>query len=184
MSQDAWRNIDRFLAAHGVKIGPPTLGQTTGGAHKPNSFHYQGLARDYGRSSSDLPRILEVLRPWAIGPDRVLEELFGLALYIDAGRIFAPAKGLWASHQDHVHVALRAGRTLPLPAGPTHTIEEIRNMVDNPDLPNIEGPLQLIALFDQAGTPTGYYIFSISTGELHAFGAAKYFGRSEDLTPD
>jgi hypothetical protein len=58
-------------------------------------------------------------------------------------------------------------------------------MADNPDLPNIEGPLQLVVVADQAGNATGYYIFSVSTGELHSFGpGAKYFGRSEDLTPD
>lgn len=182
---DAWRNIDLFLRSRGVRIGPPTKGQTTGGAHKPNSFHYHGLARDYGRSNSDLREILGELLPYAGGADRVVEELFGLNTYFDGGRAITPSKGLWASHQDHVHVALRAGRTLPVPATSTLSIEEVRTMVDNPDLPNIEGPLQLVVLQDAAGTCTGYYIFSISTGELHAHGpGAKYYGRSEDLTPD
>ena len=58
-------------------------------------------------------------------------------------------------------------------------------MADNPDLPNIEGPLELKVLVDQAGNCTGYAIFSISTGELHGYGPGwKYYGRSEDLTPD
>jgi hypothetical protein len=63
-------------------------------------------------------------------------------------------------------------------------------MADNPDLPNIEGPLQLVVVADQAGQVTGYYIFSTSTGELHAHphpdhpGKVRYLGRSEDLTPD
>ena len=58
-------------------------------------------------------------------------------------------------------------------------------MADNPDLPNIEGPLELKVLQNQAGECTGYAIFSISTGELHGFGPGwKYYGRSEDLTPD
>lgn len=57
-------------------------------------------------------------------------------------------------------------------------------MADNPDLPNIEGPLEIHLLQDQAGNCTGYAIFSVSTGELHGFGPGwKYYGRSEDLTP-
>jgi hypothetical protein len=181
MSTDQWRNIDRFLTECRVKIGLPTVGQTTGGAHKPNSLHYQGRARDYGQSGSNLRDIITVLRPFAIGPDHTLEELFGLDTYIDNGRILSPSKGLWASHQDHVHVALRAGRVLPIPAAD----QEEATMADNPDLPNIEGPLQLAVLTDAAGMCTGYAIFSISTGELHGFGPGwKYYGRSEDLTPD
>lgn len=180
MSRDAWRNIDRFLAAHRVRIGAPTLGQTTGGAHKPNSFHYQGRARDYGRSSSDLRAILETLSPYALGADPIIEELFGLNTYADGGRLINPSKQLWASHQDHVHVALRAGRTLPIPAD-----DQEDNVPDNPDLPNIEGPLQLHVVADQQGLVTAYAIFSVSTGELHGYGPGwRYFGRSEDLTPD
>jgi hypothetical protein len=175
---EQWRNIDAFLAAHGVRYGRPLVEQTTGGSHKPNSLHYDGRARDYGQSNSDLKAILGVLRPYAIGADHVIEELFGLTLYVDSGKIFAPTKSLYASHQNHVHVGLRAGRTLPIP-------EKVPMPVDNPDLPNIEGPLQLVVLTDEVGTCTGYAIFSTSTGELHGFGPGwKYYGRSEDLTPD
>ena len=181
---DEWRSIDVFLAAHRVRFGAPTKAQTTGGKHAPTSLHYAGRGRDYGRSTSDMRAILEALRPYATGPDHVLHELYGLTTYLKRGETISPSRALFDAHQNHVHVGLRAGRTLPLPVE-THTIEEIRTMVDNPDLPNIEGPLQLAVLTDQAGNCTGYAIFSISTGELHGFGPGwKYFGRSEDLTPD
>lgn len=181
---DEWRTIDAFLAAQRVRFGPPTEAQTTGGKHAPTSLHYVGRGRDYGRSTSDMPAILEALRPWATGPNHVLHELYGLTTFYKRGEAISPSRALFDAHQNHVHVGLRAGRTLPLPVT-THSIEEIRTMVDNPDLPNIEGPLQLVALSDQAGNCTGYYIFSISTGELHSFGpGAKFYGRSEELTPD
>lgn len=58
------------------------------------------------------------------------------------------------------------------------------SMVDNPELFNIEGPLELKVLQDQNGNCTGYAIFSTKTGELHGYGPGwKYFGRSEDPTP-
>lgn len=79
----------------------------------------------------------------------------------------------------------KAYRLLDVMRIPWHIQNQETPMADNPDLPNIEGPLQLVVLADQAGNATGYYIFSISTGELHSFGpGARYFGRSEDLTPD
>jgi hypothetical protein len=57
-------------------------------------------------------------------------------------------------------------------------------MADDPNNPNIEGPLQLHLLQDQNGNCTGYAIFSTETGELHGFGPGwRYYGRSEDPTP-
>jgi hypothetical protein len=59
-------------------------------------------------------------------------------------------------------------------------------VADNPDLPNIEGPLTFHPIADSNGYVTGYYIFSTRTGELHAHGdgnKVRYVGRSEDVTP-
>lgn len=56
-------------------------------------------------------------------------------------------------------------------------------MADNPDLPNLEGPLSFHPIANQAGEVLGYYIFSTKTGELHTHGAVPYKGRSEDPTP-
>ena len=53
-------------------------------------------------------------------------------------------------------------------------------MPDDPNLPNITGPVSLHPLVNSAGECTGYYVFSTKTGELHSFGpGAKYYGRSE-----
>lgn len=85
-------------------------------------------------------------------------------------------------------MALRAGRTLPLPQPlpfGNDQNEEDQAVADNPELHNIEGPLQLQIMFDQAGECTGYAILSVMTGELHGYGPGwRYWGRSEDPTPD
>lgn len=71
-------------------------------------------------------------------------------------------------------------------------LPEIRNpwrgaaMSDNPNLPNIEGPLSLHTVVDANGVCWGYYIFGTRTGEVHAHGDpdhVKYWNRSEDITP-
>lgn len=110
---DPWRSIDAYLAAKGVRFGPPTIGQTTGGTHAKSSLHYVGRARDYGRSNSDLARILVELKPFAAGPAHLIQELYGVATYWKSGRPIVPSRSLRASHQDHVHVGLRADALLP-----------------------------------------------------------------------
>ncbi len=97
-----WQEIDEFLKSRGVRIGPPRLGQTTGGKHAPGSNHYKGLARDYGDMDSDCRAVVREMWPLR---DRLLE------LY------YAPT-GTWyprnvGDHGDHVHVAIKAGVTLP-----------------------------------------------------------------------
>lgn len=106
-----WADLDNFLHAVGVNIAAPTLGQTTGGQHVPNSNHYKGLARDYGDVDSDCSAVAQALLPHT---DQLLE------LY------FAPL-GIWyptnvGGHGDHVHTAIRPDGVLPTavqPAPPT-----------------------------------------------------------------
>jgi hypothetical protein len=58
------------------------------------------------------------------------------------------------------------------------------HMADDPNTPNIHGPLELHIVVGPDGVCTGYYIFSPDTGELHAHGpGAPFHGRSEDPTP-
>jgi hypothetical protein len=180
---DQWRLIDQYLSGRRIRIGPPTVGQTTGGRHTSTSYHYAGQARDYGRSNSDLRGILAALLPHATGPAAPIVELFGLDVYCKNGRRITPSAGLRDSHQDHVHVALRPGGALPVPLPLEH--KEDQAVADNPEIHNIEGPLQIHVLADQEGNCTGYAIFSISTGELHGYGPGwRYWGRSEDPTPE
>lgn len=78
-------------------------------------------------------------------------------------------------HHNHVHLAVIRGFTY------NGSQEVAAPMPDDPNLPNIVGPVQFaIAGSDQSGTCTGYYIFSHATGELHSFGpGAPFYGRSE-----
>lgn len=173
---DTWRTVDTYLAGRGVRHGAPTEGQTTGGKHATNSLHYTGRARDYGRSDSDLVGILDVLLPFAVGPDHVIQELFGLAVYWKHGAILHPSAELRAAHQNHVHVGLRAGRVMPSPR------QEAPMPADDPALPNITGPVELHLVVGATGVCTGYYLFSPTTGELHAYGpGATFHGRSEAI---
>lgn len=51
---------------------------------------------------------------------------------------------------------------------------------DDPNLPNIRGPVEFHPVIDQNGICQGYYIVSLSTGEIHGHGpGARYHGRSE-----
>lgn len=174
---EPWRSIDAFLGAKGIRYGSPTVGQTTGGQHVKNSLHYAGRARDYGNHDSDVPAILAALLPFAVGPDHKLQELFGHSIYWKNGRIHQPTAELYASHQNHVHAGLRLGAVLPRPARP---LPEEPVMPDDPEIPDITGPVVLHLVVSASGICTGYYFFSPTTGELHAFGpGAHYHGRSE-----
>lgn len=56
-------------------------------------------------------------------------------------------------------------------------------MPDDPNLPNISGPIQVQFCINQDGVCQGYYYVSLRTGELHAWGpGAVYYGRSEVIT--
>lgn len=114
----SWREIDRYLTARGVRIGAPTVAQTTGGTHADGSAHYAGLARDYGaRSGSDLTGVLAALTPLALAGQ--LTELYGLETFIKNGKRFTPKPALYDSHQGHVHAVIKAGVTLSAPTGET-----------------------------------------------------------------
>lgn len=102
-----WNDLDAFLSARGIRYGAPTLGQTTGGTHVDGSYHYLGLARDYGSSNSDMPAIIQAFRPYAV-PGGPVVELFGPGVSIKNGAAIPQVAG----HGDHVHVAIRAGATL------------------------------------------------------------------------
>ncbi len=104
-----WQVIDNYLKSRGIKVGPPRENQTTGGVHSPGSYHYKGLARDYGDMDSDCGAIMDALLPHK----HLFLELF-----------YAP-RGVWhpknvGGHQDHVHAAIRADVTSLGGAGQQH----------------------------------------------------------------
>ncbi len=110
---DQWREIDMYLKAHGVRIGPPTHGQTTGGKHSERSYHYAGTARDYGLWDSDAEAVARCLRPLAAARNSPLAELFfgPLNIWYQNGR--RVSAGDIGGHMDHCHAALVPGRHLP-----------------------------------------------------------------------
>lgn len=108
-----WKEIDDYLRAHGVRIGPPTTGQTTGGGHSTNSYHYVGTARDYGLYDSDAAAVARCLHPIARMRRSPLAELFFGPLniwYVDGNRVPGSSIG---GHMDHCHAALAPGRHMP-----------------------------------------------------------------------
>ena len=89
-------------------------------------------------------------------------------------------------HRSHMHVSIRAAcrnDTSPWWRHPAIITREPA-VADNPDLPNIEGPLTFHPLVDANGICQGYAVFGTRTGEIHGFGPGwRYYGRSEDPTP-
>jgi len=108
-----WQTIDAYLLAKGVKVGAASLAQSTGGTHVPTSYHYQGLARDYG-SNSNREAIAMALLALANGAAPVVIELFysPLGIFYKNGKKFTPDDKLRRDHMDHVHVAVRGGTDL------------------------------------------------------------------------
>jgi hypothetical protein len=115
-----WDDLDRFLIAKGLRIGPPKHSQTTGGRHTIAvkngnlriSSHYLGNARDYGGSDSDILGIVKTLEPIALQPNGPIAELFcavppWAGIFIKNGKRFSPGSELLDTHRDHCHVALR-----------------------------------------------------------------------------
>ena len=155
---------------------------TTNGAHTKTSYHYSGRAVDLaaregpGRDTSALLNINEaVIR---LVPMQMISELIYAGpgnICVRDGKPFRYSGDVMSRHHDHVHLAVVDTFTY------TGSQEVTKPMADNnPDLPDIVGPVDLKVLFNSNGEATGYYIFSHATGELHSFGpGAKFFGRSE-----
>ncbi len=102
-----WPSVDAYLKAAGLRVGPPTTGQTGGGRHAAGSLHYQDRARDYGRTS-DYTAIARFLTPIASDPSGPIEELFGPGVSIKNGRHIPQVPG----HGGHTHVGLKRGRSM------------------------------------------------------------------------
>lgn len=150
-----WVDIDAYLSKRGVRIGAPTIGQTTGGIHATNSYHYKGQARDYGSVSSDLDGVWEALLPFAQGPGHQLVELFGPKGAWKAGKAISEVPG----HKDHVHAAIKSDGVLTIGG----------------DVPNdVPAARELIA-FQPTPSGNGYWILA-RDGAVYAFGDAQYLG--------
>lgn len=176
------QSIIRYVETAGVPHRVTSTlrpGAVTAAGHV--SRHAMGLAVDFAgpRPGRDTPELLAVFRAFATVEALLHELIYSGAPYnIREGRR-VPRYAI-AGHWDHVHVSVRRGVLLPLP-----TPDGGFTMPDDPNLPNMTGPVRYHFYVDPAtGHCIGYHVWSEATGELHGHGAAaKFFGRSEVPTP-
>lgn len=76
-------------------------GSTTGGQHASGSYHYRGMAVDYGSATNNLERLWRVVWPMR----GRFAELFGPHGLFHNGNAFQDP-GLQSQHMDHIHMAL------------------------------------------------------------------------------
>lgn len=162
---------------------------TTGPGHDDHSLHYVEATNGVGRAvdfadrrgpSSNSEWLLAINEAVIrLVPISMIAELIyggpGAICVKDGRRVDGRVvySSVIAAHQNHVHLAVIGGfayngsQEIPMP--------------DDPNLPNIVGPVEFaIAGSDANGVCQGYYIFSHATGELHSFGpGARFYGRSE-----
>ncbi|MDQ1497696.1 MAG: hypothetical protein QOI86_1036 [Actinomycetota bacterium] len=157
---------------------------TTDGVHAKASLHYSGRAVDLaaragpGTDTSALlainHQVLQLL------PLSMISELIYAgtdAICVNNGRIvngmsvYGPQ--VMAEHHNHVHLGV-------IPTFTYNGSQEVAVPDNDPNLPDIVGPVEIQVLCNNNGDCTGYFIFSHTTGELHSFGpGAKFYGRSE-----
>jgi hypothetical protein len=111
------QGIEDAVRKLGIKFGPPTIGQTTGGKHSSGSSHYAGLAVDFGDATSDSGAIAKALEKYAKGKNAPISELIYSKMnigYKNGSNVGEAGYGArtWADHMDHVHVAVREGVNL------------------------------------------------------------------------
>lgn len=163
---------------------------TTGGNHSARSLHYVLATNGRGRAV-DLAdrRGPSSNSPWLLAINEAIIRLVPLPLiseliYGGEGSICVKAgrrvdgsvaySSVIDAHQNHIHFAVVPGFNY------TVTPEVPAPMPDDPTIPNIRGPVEFHPIVDANGQATGYYIFSPTTGEIHAWGpGAKFYGRSE-----
>jgi hypothetical protein len=165
------------------------VSSTTGGTHSPTSLHYAVATNGRGRAVDLVDRRgPSTSSEWLLAINEQIVQLLPLSMISELiyggpgafcvkngvrvdGRIVYSS--VIDNHRNHIHLAVVRGFVYnggtPVP--------------DDPTIPNIRGPVELHIVADANGHATGYYIFSPTTGEIHAWGeGAKYYGRSEVVT--
>lgn len=78
--------------------------QTTGGKHTPGSYHYKGMAVDFGDAKNDPAKLRQLAALARANKGRIKEFFYDpLGWYIKDGKII---KGSIGGHGDHVHIAM------------------------------------------------------------------------------
>lgn len=163
---------------------------TTGGTHAVRSLHFAPATNGRGRAvdlasrtgPGDIAGMMDINEQviQLIPLSMISELIFAGGVCVKDGRIVEGAKVFgattMAAHNNHVHLGVVEGFQYN---GTEEVVEPMANAND-PNLPDITGPVDLSVLFNSNGDCTGYFIFSHATGELHSFGpGAKFHGRSE-----
>lgn len=105
-----WGVIDAYVRSHGLAQRPRTPGQTIAGGHAEGSYHYLGMAVDYGCADSECDQIAALLRPLAMGDGCPIIELFGSdGTSLKDGKPLSPEPAGHAGN--HTHAAIRPGVT-------------------------------------------------------------------------
>lgn len=197
----ASREVQAILAYVESSGLPYRVTDVNGPGHTAGSYHYakgtggDGLAVDFAGVIPGVTAVTEVQMAAIYRAFLDVAHQLAELIYSGAGVTHAIKNGkrvdgqtyygplTWADHRDHVHVAVPRGIFLTPLSHPLRTMEVV--MADDPNLPNINGPATFHPVINTTtGECTGYYIFSPETVELHSFGpGAKWYGRSEDLTP-
>ena len=196
ISREAQSIID-YVKSTGL---PYRVTDINGPGHAAGSYHYakgtggDGLAVDFagavpGVNQTTIIQMGNIWRALALVGHQLAELIHqgpGITQAIKNGRRVdaATAYGAttWADHYDHVHVAVPRGIFLTPMSHPLGTLQGDA-MPDDPNTPNITGPIEFHPLVDSSGHCTGYFYFSPKTGELHSFGpGAQFYGRSEAVT--
>jgi hypothetical protein len=161
---------------------------TTGGTHATRSLHYADGTGGTGRAV-DLAdrRGPSTNSEWLLAINEQIVRLLPLSFITELiyggpggfcvkdgkrvdGRV--TYSSVIDAHRNHIHLAVVLGFT--------YNGSQELPMADDPNLPNIVGPVELQVLFNANGECTGYFVFSHATGELHGFGpGATFHGRSE-----
>ena len=164
------------------------VSSTTGGTHAATSLHYAEATNGKGRAVDLVDRRgPSSSSDWLLAINEAIVRLLPLSMISEliygGPGAFCVKNGLRVdgrvvyssvidAHRNHVHLAVALGFT--------YNGTENLTMADDPNLPNIVGPVEIQVLQDANGVCTGYFIFSHATGELHAFGpGTRFYGRSE-----
>lgn len=171
------REVDGIIA-YMMSTGTPfkVTDVDTPGVHATGSYHYRpgtggtGLAADLAglTPSANSPSLLGIFNQLAQVGGQLAELIYSGAPYSIKNGRRVPRYAIDA-HWNHVHVAVPLGTILKEPVMP-----------DDPNMPNITYPVEFHPVVNSDGVCQGYYLFSVKTGEIHAYGpGAPFYGRSE-----
>jgi hypothetical protein len=127
LSAEAQKRADAFAATFFNFSGPPgssfqdiiavmqksgipfLINSTTGGGHAPGSYHYKGMAVDFGAPGNNPGQLSKIASYWYTLAGSLLEEIYsgGGGKFVKNGQKVGPGiySSVIAEHFSHVHIA-------------------------------------------------------------------------------